>query len=198
MSLSNGYGNYHAAFSTVRVRNWHGIDGQANFTWGRALGTGATTQSTSGYTVVDPWNLHAMYGPQSFDVKFLFNTALVYHLPLFKSQQGVLGRVLGGWSIAPLFTAQSGFPQQVDVNGDCQSFGEGRCSNTTNENAVLIGSIPGMSSHHGVTSTGAGRGGNSTGLNAYADPQAVFSQFRPLVLGVDGDGGRAGRIRCLP
>ena len=198
MSLSNGYGNYHAAFSTVRLRDWHGFDGVANFTFGRALGTGATTQSTSGYTVADPWNLHAMYGPQFFDIKFLFNTGLVYHLPFFKSQQGALGRVLGGWGLAPLFTAQSGFPQIVDVNGDCQSFGEGRCSNTTNENAVLIGSIPGMSSHHDVTSSGAGSSGNSTGLNAYGDPQAVYSQFRPLVLGVDGNAGGAGRIRGFP
>jgi hypothetical protein len=198
MSLSNGYGNYHAAFSTVRVRNWHGIDGQANFTWGRALGTGATTQSTSGYTVMDPWNLGAMYGPQSFDVKFLFNTGLVYHLPLFKSQQGVLGRVLGGWGLAPLFTAQSGFPQQVQVNSNCQSFGESSCSNSTNENAVLIGSIPGMSSHYNVTSNGAGSAGNITGLNAYADPNSVYQHFRRPILGVDGNGGGAGRIRGFP
>ena len=198
MSLSNGYGNYHAAFSTVRLRNWHELDGQANFTWGRALGTGATTQSTSGYTVVDPWNLRAMYGPQFFDIKFLFNTGLVYHLPVFKSQQGMRGRVLGGWSLAPLFTAQSGFPQQVDVNGDCQSFGEGRCSNTTNENAVLIGSIPGMSSHHNVTSSGAGSGGNATGLNAYGDPQSVYNHFRRPVLGVDTNLGGGGRIRGFP
>ncbi len=198
MSLSNGYGNYHAAFTTLRLRNWHGVDGQANFTWGRALGTGATTQSTSGYTVADPWNLGAMYGPQSFDVKFLFNTGLVYHLPFYNSQRGLLGRALGGWSLAPLFTAQSGFPQQVDVNGDCQSFGEGRCSNTTNENAVLIGSIPGMSANQNVTSSGAGSGGNATGLNAYGDPQAVYSHFRRPVLGVDTSMGGAGRIRGFP
>jgi hypothetical protein len=198
MSLSNGYGNYHAAFSTVRVRDWHGIDGQANFTWGRALGTGATTQSTSGYTVTDPWNLGAMYGPQSFDIKFLFNTGLVYHLPLFKSQQGVLGRVLGGWGLAPLFTAQSGFPQQVQVNSNCQSFGESSCSNSTNENAVLIGSIPGMSSNYNVTSSRAGSAGNTTGLNAYADPQSVYSHFRRPILGVDGNLGGAGRIRGFP
>src|SRR5260370_27775334 len=122
MRLSNGYGNYHAVFSTVRVSNWHGMDGQANFTWGRALGTGATTQSTSGYTVMDPWNLGAMYGPQSFDVKFLFNTALVYHLPLFKSQHGVLGRVLGGGGVAALVTAHRGFPPQVQGHRQCQSF----------------------------------------------------------------------------
>ena len=198
MSLSNGYGNYHAAFSTVRFRDWHGIDGTANFTWGKALGTGATTQSTSGYTVVDPWNLRAMYGPQFYDIRFLFNTGLVYHPPFFKSHHGVLGRLLGGWGFAPLFTAQSGLPQQVQINSNCQSFGESSCSNSTNENAVLIGSVPAMSSHYNVTSSSAGSAGNSTGLNAYADPQSVYSQFRRLVLGVDGDGGGAGRIRGFP
>ena len=55
-----------------------------------------------------------------------------------------------------------------------------------------------MSSHHDVTSSGAGSSGNSTGLNAYGDPQAVYSQFRPLVLGVDGNAGGAGRIRGFP
>jgi hypothetical protein len=186
MSLSNGYGNYHAAFSTVRFRDWHGVSGQANLTWGKALGTGATTQSTSGYTVTDPWNLRSMYGPQFFDVRLLFNAGLVYHLPFYKSQHGWQGRALGGWGIAPLFTAQSGFPQQVDTNGDCQSFGESSCSNTTNENAVLIGSIPGMSSHYGV------------GVNAFGDPQSVYSHFRRLVLGVDTNAGGTGRIRGFP
>lgn len=198
MSLSNGYGNYHAAFSTVKFHGWHNIDGTANFTWGKALGTGATTQSTSGYTVVDPWNLRAMYGPQFYDIHFLFNTGLVYHPPFFKSQHGMLGHLLGGWGLAPLFTAQSGLPQQVQINSDCQSFGESSCSNSTNENAVLIGSVPSMSSNYGVNSTGAGSAGNTTGLNAYADPQSVYSHFRRLVLGVDGDGGGAGRIRGFP
>ena len=55
-----------------------------------------------------------------------------------------------------------------------------------------------MSSHYNVTSTGAGSAGNGTGLNAYGDPQSVYSHFRPLVLGVDGDGGGAGRIRGFP
>ena len=198
MSLSNGYGNYHAGFFTLHMRDWHGVSGTSNFTWSKALGTGATTQSTSGYTVVDPWNLGLMYGPQFFDVKFQYNAGLVYHLPFFKSQQGMLGRALGGWGLSPLFTAQSGFPIEVNVNGDCQSFGESSCSNTTNENAVQIGSVPGMSSHYGVTSTGAGSGGNSVGLNAYANPQAAYTGFRRLILGVDQNGGGGGRIRGFP
>jgi hypothetical protein len=204
MSLSNGYGNYHAGFVTMHMRDWHGISGTSNFTWSKALGTGATTQSTSGYTVVDPWNLRAMYGPQFYDVKFQFNSGIVYHLPFYKSQAGALGHVLGGWGISPIFIAQSGFPIEVNTNGDCQSFGESSCSNSTNENAMLIGSIPGMSSHYGVsTSSGApGNAGNisngGVALNAYGDPASVYTHFRRMVLGVDTNGGGGGRIRGFP
>src|SRR5260370_18067134 len=133
-----------------------------------------------------------MYGPQSYDVRVLFNAGLVYHLPFYKSQHGWQGRLLGGWGIAPLFTAQSGFPQQVDTNGDCQSFGESSCSNTTNENAILIGSIPGMSSHYGVSSSGArtarhqptptNPNNKGVGLKSFGDPASGYRQFRRAVL----------------
>jgi hypothetical protein len=201
MSTSLGYGNYNAGFVSLRLRDWHGITGTSNFTYGKALGTGAVTQSTSSFTVIDPWNLHLMYGPnggngRGFDTKFLFNQSLVYHLPFYQGQQGFLGRVLGGWGVAPLFTAQSGLALQVDSGSDCQSFGEGNCASTsTNENAVRVGPVPKLGLHYGVKSSGAcGASGNSLGVNAFADPQAVCNSFRRLILGVDTNGGGTGRI----
>ncbi len=209
-SMSTGSSNYHAGFVSFTLRDWHGMTGTSNFTWSHALGMGATTQSSSGYTVMDPWNLRAMYGEQFFDTKFLFNQGLSYHPPFFKNQPGIVGRLLGGWGVAPLFTAQSGLPLEVNIAGDCQSFGESSCDTSTNENAVLLGSAPSVSSHYGVTSSGsAGKTGNinsscivngavtcgGIGMNAFADPQAVYNSFRRLVLGVDTAGGGAGRIR---
>jgi hypothetical protein len=203
MSTSLGYGNYNAGFVSFRLRDFHGLTGTSNFTYGKALGTGSVTQSTSGFTVLDPWNLRSMYGPnggngRGFDTKFLFNQSLVYHLPFYREQQGFLGKLVGGWGIAPLFTAQSGVPIQVQIGNaaNCQSFGEGNCSSTaTNENAVRVGPVPSLSIHHGVVSSGAcGLSGNTLGVNAFADPQAVCNSFRPLILGVDTNGGGVGRI----
>jgi hypothetical protein len=37
-----------------------------------------------------------------------------------------------------------------------------------------------------------------TGINMFADPDEVHSQFRRLILGVDTNGGGAGPIRGLP
>jgi hypothetical protein len=209
METSSGYGNYNAAFVSLAVRDWHGVTAQSNFTWSRAMGTGAVTQSTSSYTVLDPWDLGAMYGPQPYDVKFLYNLAVLYEPHFFKSQRGILGRLLDGWAFAPLFTARSGFPVQVSVgtgvNANCQSFGEMNCNEgSTNENAVLFAPYTGGTSAHKGTSVTGSVGQNTNpanggvGINMFSDPAAIYSQFRRLILGLDHNGGGAGRVYGLP
>jgi hypothetical protein len=209
LSTSNGFGNYNAAFLTFTARDWHGLTTRSNFTWGRAMGTGTVNQSGSSMTVIDPWNLHAAYGPQPYDIRFVYNLTMLYQSPFFKGQKGVLGRVLGGWSIAPLFTAQSGAPLEVNVttgsNSDAQSFGEvyGN-SNSAYENAVLTTKFTGGNSAHYniVVPSGAGLNGNpsrgGSGINIFADPSAVYAQFRRPILGLDTTDGGAGVIRGFP
>jgi hypothetical protein len=157
--------------------------------------------------VLDPWNIHAMYGPQPFDIRFVYNLSIVYQTPWFKSQRGILGRLLGGWSIDPLFTAQSGSPVEVNIGGnaDCQSFGEMNCSSgSTYENAVLAYPYPyGDTAHYnvvgtnGVATTGNASAGGS-GINLFPNPAAAFTDFRRLILGIDTNGGGAGVIRGFP
>jgi hypothetical protein len=107
---STGYGNYNAAYFSFTLRDWHGLTARSNFTWGRALGTGNSSQATSSYSVLDPWNVKANYGPQFFDYKFIYNMSVYWQSPFFKSQKGVVGHLLGGWIVAPIFAAQSGAP----------------------------------------------------------------------------------------
>jgi hypothetical protein len=204
-----GYGNYNAAFLSFTAKDWHGVTARSNFTWSRALGTGSLQQSSSSITVVDPWNLHASYGTQPFDIRFVYSLLTVYQPPFFNGQKGLLGRVLGGWSISPLLTAQSGAPLQVNVgtgsNSDAQAFGEiyGN-NNRAFENAVLTGPFTGgNSTHYNVTvPSGAGVNGNpakgGSGINLFADPNAAYSLFRRPILGLDTSGGGAGVIRGLP
>ena len=201
-----GYGNYNAAFLSVTAKDWHGITARSNFTWSRAMGTGSLQQSSSSITVIDPWHMHASYGPQPFDIRFVYSLLTVYQSPYFKSQKGLLGRLLGGWSISPLFTAQSGAPLQVNVgtgaNSDAQAFGEiyGN-NNRAYENAVLTGPYTGGNSVHNnvVVPSGAGVNGNASkggsGLNLFADPNATFALFRRPILGLDTTGGGAGVLR---
>lgn len=208
LAASNGWGNYNAAFLSFTARDWHGLTARSNFTWSRAMGTGDSAQSSSSQTVVDPWDLHVGYGPQGYDIKFVYNLALLYKEPFFRDQRGILGRVLGGWTVTPLFTAQSGSPLQVSIGSgataNAQSFGEeyGN-SNSASENAVLIAPYTaGNSAHYNVVATGAGSNGNASaggsGINEFANPAAVLADFRPLILGLDTSAGGAGVLRGLP
>jgi len=206
---SLGWGNYNAAFVSFTTKDWHGITTRSNFTWSRAMGTGSLQQSTSSATVVDPWNLHASDGTQPFDIRFVYSQLMVYQVPFLKNQKGFVGRVLGGWSISPLFTAQSGAPLEVNVltgsNSDAQAFGEVYGNgNHAFENAVLTAPFTGgNSAHTNVTSTGpAGINGNAakggSGMNLFANPNATYALFRRPILGYDTTGGGAGVIRGLP
>ena len=207
LNTSLGYGNYNAGFATVKTSNWHGVTMQSNFTYGKALGTGSQVQATSQYTAIDPFNLSADYGVQPWDRKFTFNTWVVYQPPFFKNQHGILGRVAGGWTIAPLFASGSGLPLQVspsdnagnDTYGGGQAFGEADGTNFGGQqNAILICPNNFGSSRHNNPAPSS-LGGNGFGPSYFQNPAAALLCFRNPILGIDtGHNGGAGTLRGLP
>ena len=200
-----GHGNYNAWFVTLRARDWHGVTAISNFTWGRALGTASIGQTTSATTLLDPWNVDASYGPQGFDYKFIYNLALYYQAPYFRNRRGVLGRLLGGWTVAPLFTARTGAPIGVSYSESgcvgCQAFGEVTPPSTVSSNtekAVAVSPYTGTNSaKFNIPGSGGVGTNNPTGINMFTDPAAVIAQFRPCVLGLDTSCGGAGGLRGL-
>ncbi len=193
------YGNYNAGFVTLKMADWHGLTLQQNFTFSKALGTVNVVQASSSFTTVNPYDIGAGYGLQPFDRKFVDNVLLVYQPPFYKAQHGVVGRLLGGWSFAPIFTAGSGLPLEINTsNGDGQSFGEADAIDfAADENAVLTcANNFGSSRHNGVApTTGPGSAGN---VNMFANPAAVFGCVRDPILGLDGGAGGAGTLRGMP
>jgi len=206
-ATTNGWSNYNGAFVSLIMGDWHGLTASSNITWSHALGTGTPTDNGQ-LIALDQWNLRSMYGPMPYDVKLVYNLLMMYQPPVFKGQHGVLGQVLGGWKFAPLFTARTGYPLLVSISGgastNCQSFGESNCAViASSENAPAIAPYTaGNSAHYNVSSTGAGSSGNlasgGSGINLFANPAAVFSDFRRLVLGFDTSGGGQGALRAFP
>jgi hypothetical protein len=221
MINSLGYGNYNAAFVTLRTNTWHGLTSTSNFTWGRALGTGTEVQASSSFTQLNPFSMAANYGPQPYDIKFIYNLNMYYDVPFFKGQHGVIGHVLGGWTISPLFTAQSGSVTAISYSEGnctaCEAFGEVTTPGTSAVSSIAedaVGLSPytgGTSAHYGV-SGGSGTnlifGTNSVGtklsnnelfgINQFANPAQVYSEFRPCVLGLDTSCGGLANLRGLP
>ncbi len=208
MSGSLGWGNYNALFVTLRSHEFHGLTAISNFTWGRALGTGTVSQSSSAYTMENAYDLHAGYGPNSFDIKFIYNFAMYYQPPVFRGQRGVLGHVLGGWTFSPLFTAQSGgglSPSYSEINCTaCQAFGE--VGNSSASDSSATEDAVGMTKYTGTTSVkygvfptdGVGNKAPNYGLNMFSSPSTVLAEFRPCVLGYDTSCGGYYNLRGLP
>jgi Carboxypeptidase regulatory-like domain len=202
-TISNGYGNYNAGYLQLTVQNWHGLTMKTNFTMSKALGTGNTVQASSAFSTVDPFNIRNNYGVQSYDEKFNFNLFLNYSPPFFASQKGVLGRVLGGWSISPLFVYGSGFPVEVNTgNFDCGTFGECNTSYVGANENMIVGNALNYSASTHFNTKGSVCGTAGPGVNVLANPDAscpalggVFGDpVRNPILGLDGQmGGFAAR-----
>jgi hypothetical protein len=196
MSAALGYGNYNAGFITFKMNDWHGVTLQNNFTYSKALGTGAVIHATSQETVVDPFNMNTNYGPQAFDRKFVDTLFLVFQPPYYRGQQGLLGHLLGGWTFSPIFTAGSGAPDFCNTSGfvsegysGSQDFGSGDSQTVfTNANCVLTSTAGTHASFHNVNGI----------ADMFADPKAVFANVRPLILGLDSNSGGFGPFRGLP
>jgi hypothetical protein len=207
VNASGGHGNYHAGFVSFKMTDWHGLVAQSNFTYSKALGTGAFVQASSEYTEDDPFNLNTMYGTQAFNRKFVYNQFFVYQPPVFKGQQGLVGHLLGGWSISPIFTAGSGQPVYCNTQTDAQSFGSGDGNLFfSNEQCIFTSQYNGGHSVHlgvpGDANTGVGTAtaGSTPGseVNYFANPLAVFNTVRPPILGIDHRDNGTGPIYGLP
>ncbi|MGA7622928.1 MAG: carboxypeptidase-like regulatory domain-containing protein [Candidatus Acidiferrales bacterium] len=197
MSTSLGHGNYSAGFITFKMTDWHGVTMQNNFTYSKALGTGAVIQATSQETAVDPFDLDHQYGPQAFDRKFVDTLFLVFQPPYYRNQQSLLGHLLGGWTFSPIFTAGSGAPDFCNTNtgafeegySGSQDWGSGDAANVfTNANCVLTSRAGTSASFRTVNGI----------ADMFANPALVFSHVRPLILGFDGNSGGFGQFRGLP
>ena len=211
--FSNGYGNYNAGYLQLTVSNYHGLTMKTNLSYSNALGTGDVVQASSSFATNDPWNLKNAYGPQSYNERLVFNLFMNYESPFYASQQGVIGHLLGGWSISPLFVAGSGFPVPLGTaNFDCGTFGE--CNTNfigAQENGIITKNL-GYNNTRKNHVTGALCGTfNPSGLNVFSNPDSVCpagggngevgifgDPVRSPILGLDGQMGGGGPFTGLP
>jgi hypothetical protein len=210
-NTSWGWGNYNALFVSTKSSSWHGMTFQANFTYGKALGTGSQVQATSQYTISDPFDLSRNYGLQPWDRKFMFNFWMVYQPPYFRGQHGVLGHILGGWTLSPIVDIGSGLPlgvytanATISVYSGGQSFGAADAGNVgAYENAINIcGGTSGGSSRNNNPAASTQYpdiGSSGYGPSLYANPQEIYNCFRNPILGIDnGHNGGVGNYRGMP
>ncbi len=212
---STGYGNYNGGFVSFKASDFRGLTLQENFTWSKAMGTGAEAQATSSYTANDAFDLKKSYGVQTFNQKIIFNTFLVYQTPWYKNQSTLLGRVAGGWTFSPIFTAGTGQPLVCTTNSGAQAYGGADDLNFTTTEQCIFNTpyTGGYHTHRGVVggtdpngisvgkATAAVNTTNASGpaaINMFSNPVAVYGQVRPNILGLDNSDAGNGPISGLP
>jgi hypothetical protein len=116
--------HYTSMISEVQKRFSNGLQFQFSFTWSRLMDEGSDlfSGSTTSGSYSQPYyfvsnNFPKMaYGPGAFDHQKNFKTTFTYELPFFKTQQGFLGRALGGWQLSGFYQGYSGHPIDIDVS----------------------------------------------------------------------------------
>jgi hypothetical protein len=138
----------------------------------------------------------------------MFNVWFTYTPPVFQGQHGVAGRLLGGWTVAPILDMGSGLPVGVytaqwpsSAYTGGQSFGGMDGGNISDyENAVNIcpGKSFSSSRHKNFSQGSAGFGSDTPFGDLFQDPESVYNCFRQPILGVDGRNGGVGNLRGMP
>lgn len=212
-STSDGFSNYQALVVKLTKHTSHGLTLNSNFTYGHALGTIGLAQTYTLDTPDNVYHLRSDWTPQPWDRKFNFNTLGTYVLPFGQGQRwltsnnGVLSRILSGWSVSPIFTYGTGTPVEVFTGG--LEMGAGFAENgasavqlnpgqrfgndpTTRGISYPIGG-PSNPNNVGINSNASrgGDGANMFGTNAIN----VYNSFRPFILGIDGSPSPDGNLR---
>jgi hypothetical protein len=118
--------NYNGLQSELRIANWHGLTATGSYTFSKTIDNASEVFSTigGGNTLAyaqNPFNTSGAERANSgIDFPHVVGVAVVYDLPFYKAQHGLLGHVLGGWQANTTYRYTSGQPYttiQRYVNG---------------------------------------------------------------------------------
>jgi len=122
--------NYNALLLSLSRQFANGFQFSTNYRWSKSIdeasfgGPGGVTNQTY------PQNLGTERGPSDFDITHNLTISGLYDLPLFKSQTGLLGKLLGGFEISGIVQGHSGFPW-TPVSGESVETPSGRTLSPT-------------------------------------------------------------------
>jgi hypothetical protein len=129
-----GISNYYGLLMRAEKRFSSGFNMNASYTYSKFLENTNDTGTTAGRDAGPYANLYdrrADYGPSANDIRHRLSFSSVYELPFGRGKpyltNGVLGNIIGGWTIGNVTIVQSGPPMSV-------------ATQTNNSNAFSAGS----------------------------------------------------------
>lgn len=83
----------------------HGLQVGLAYTYSKDLTTQSSDRSANS---TDSYDFSLDYGPSTYNQPHTFTASYVYELPFFRGQQGLMGRVAGGWEVSGITQFTSG------------------------------------------------------------------------------------------
>lgn len=131
---NTGYSNYNSVQTEVRLnRIWNQLTLKSSYTFSKTMDNSSEIFSTGGaggtlFASQNQLNYRGQeYGLSGLDFPNNWVLSFVEELPFFRSQNGFVGRVLGGWAVSGVYTLSSGQPY-TPVQGFANCFsGGGAC-----------------------------------------------------------------------
>ena len=112
---------YNALQASFTKNFSHGVQAKAAYTWGKGIDTGSATAIGDPFTnsIASPFNFWSgRKGLSDYNIAHTFVLNYIWDLPTKKNWEGVTAKVLGGWELGGIFTAQSGQPFTPLIGGD--------------------------------------------------------------------------------
>jgi hypothetical protein len=123
---------YNSLAVKVTRRLHQGLSVLAGYTLSKSEDNGSGIRTLDGDTLF-PQNsfcLDCEWGLSVFDVRHRFVSSILYELPFGEGkpflQNGVAGKILGGWQLSTIITKNSGFPRTAYVGTDRSNTGGGQ------------------------------------------------------------------------
>jgi len=133
--------NYNSLVVEAQKRMGHGLQFQTGYTYSKLLdvnsdlfaGCSTIGGQTAPYYYISNTLPKLSYGRAAYDHKSAYKFSVTYEMPFLKSEKGLVGHALGGWSLGSFMQLYSGHP--VDVYNGRSRFAAQTCNDadcTTN------------------------------------------------------------------
>jgi hypothetical protein len=123
MSENAGYSKYNSLQISAERRYKNGFKFSAAYTLSHSLDNASGKRDV----MFNAYDDTGFWGNSSFDRRHVFNFSYIYDLPFYPEQNGLIGRVLGGWQISGSTFMRSGTPlwvtESADIAGTGDTFG---------------------------------------------------------------------------
>jgi hypothetical protein len=127
---NTGYSNYNGLQTRLSIEHWHGVTAGLSYTFSKDMDNTSEIYNTLGggntsaYAQSPFDHSQAERAVSGLDYPDLASIYMIFEVPVFKEQNTLAGKLLGGWQINPVWRYASGQPYTVleSLHSDTTNF----------------------------------------------------------------------------